>query len=126
MISNVTFDKTEYAELPHKFEAGTPPYVEAIGLGAAVDYLENLGNFNFKEDYLVDKAPLNFRWIGFIRILFPNSKIIHCTRDPMDTCFSNFKNSFAGPSHRSSSLMVLAGHQLNPGDVPCCGWHRSW
>lgn len=62
------------------------------------DYLENLGNFNFKEDYLVDKAPLNFRWIGFIRILFPNSKIIHCIRDPMDTCFSNFKNSFAGPS----------------------------
>ena len=62
------------------------------------DYLKNLENFNFKEDYLVDKAPLNFRWIGFIRILFPNSKIIHCTRDPMDTCFSNYKNSFAGPS----------------------------
>ncbi len=62
------------------------------------DYLENLENFNFKEDYLVDKAPLNFRWIGFIKILFPNSKIIHCTRDPMDTCFSNYKNSFSGPS----------------------------
>ena len=62
------------------------------------DYLKNLENFNFKEDYLVDKAPLNFRWIGFIRILFPNSRIIHCIRDPMDTCFSNFKNSFAGPS----------------------------
>ena len=61
-------------------------------------YLENLESFDFKEDYLIDKAPLNFRWIGFIRILFPNSKIIHCTRDPMDTCFSNFKNSFAGPS----------------------------
>ena len=43
MISLVTFEKTHYAELPYKFEAGTPNIAGAIGLGAAVDYLEALG-----------------------------------------------------------------------------------
>ena len=43
MIEDVHYDRATLAPVPHKFEAGTPPYVEAIGLGAAVDYLENLG-----------------------------------------------------------------------------------
>jgi cysteine desulfurase / selenocysteine lyase len=42
MISLVTFEKTHYAELPYKFEAGTPHIAGAIGLGAAIDYLEAL------------------------------------------------------------------------------------
>jgi cysteine desulfurase/selenocysteine lyase len=43
MIRSVTFKKTTYAELPHKFEAGTPHIAGAIGLGAAVDYLLRVG-----------------------------------------------------------------------------------
>lgn len=43
MIRSVTFDKTTYADLPHKFEAGTPHIAGAIGLGAAVDYLLSVG-----------------------------------------------------------------------------------
>jgi cysteine desulfurase/selenocysteine lyase len=43
MISSVTFEKTTYAELPYKFEAGTPHIAGAIGLGAAVDYVSGLG-----------------------------------------------------------------------------------
>ena len=43
MIRSVTFNKTTYAELPHKFEAGTPHIAGAIGLGAAVDYLLSVG-----------------------------------------------------------------------------------
>jgi cysteine desulfurase/selenocysteine lyase len=42
MIATVTFEKTTYAELPHKFEAGTPNIVGAIGLGAAIDYLATI------------------------------------------------------------------------------------
>ena len=42
MIEEVYYDKATWAPIPHKFEAGTPPYVEAIGLGAAVDYLSDL------------------------------------------------------------------------------------
>ncbi len=43
MIRMVTFAKTEYNVLPYKFEAGTPAIAEAIGLGAAVDYLQAIG-----------------------------------------------------------------------------------
>ncbi|NIS02439.1 MAG: aminotransferase class V-fold PLP-dependent enzyme, partial [Gemmatimonadetes bacterium] len=39
MIRSVTFEKTTYADLPHKFEAGTPHIAGAIGLGAAIDYI---------------------------------------------------------------------------------------
>jgi len=43
MIRSVTFEKTEYADLPYKFEAGTPNIAGAIGLGAAIDYVLGLG-----------------------------------------------------------------------------------
>jgi cysteine desulfurase/selenocysteine lyase len=43
MITNVTFEKTDYAEPPHRFEAGTPDIAGAIGLGAALDFIEALG-----------------------------------------------------------------------------------
>ena len=43
MIKTVTFEKTTYADLPYKFEAGTPNIAGGIGLGAAVDYLSHIG-----------------------------------------------------------------------------------
>ena len=43
MISSVTFEKTTYNELPYKFEAGTPDIAGAIGLGAAIEYVSDLG-----------------------------------------------------------------------------------
>jgi cysteine desulfurase/selenocysteine lyase len=43
MINAVSLEKTTYADLPHKFEGGTQPIAEAIGLGAAIDYLQGIG-----------------------------------------------------------------------------------
>lgn len=43
MISSVTFEKSTWAKLPHKFEAGTPAIAQAIGLGAAIEYMNGLG-----------------------------------------------------------------------------------
>ncbi len=43
MIESVTFEKTTFAKAPRKFEAGTPPIVEVIGLGEAIDYLNRIG-----------------------------------------------------------------------------------
>ncbi len=57
-------------------------------------YKKNTELFNYKEQFLTDKAPLNFRWVGFIFKLFPGSKIINCKRDAMDICWSNYKNLF--------------------------------
>ena len=49
MISSVDFQSATWNELPYKFEAGTPPITEAIGLGAAVDYLSGLGMTRVRE-----------------------------------------------------------------------------
>lgn len=43
MILSVSFDKTEFNDIPHKFEAGTPAFVEAVGLAAAIDYVQAIG-----------------------------------------------------------------------------------
>lgn len=48
MISDVTLDEVTYNEPPHRFEAGTPPIVQAIGLGAAIDYINSIGRENIK------------------------------------------------------------------------------
>ena len=59
MILEVTFDKTTWNELPYKFEAGTPNISGVVGLGAAVDYLQDLGMQNVADyendlhDYMV-------------------------------------------------------------------------
>jgi Tfp pilus assembly protein PilF len=58
-------------------------------------YLAKIAIYKNDKEYLIDKAPLNFKWIGVIKLLFPNSKIIHCSRNPMDICWSNYKNTFS-------------------------------
>ena len=60
----------------------------------AGNYSKYLDYFNFKQDFITDKALLNFQWIGFIKILFPNAKIINCIRNPEENCLSIYKNLF--------------------------------
>ncbi len=59
------------------------------------NYLENISYFN-SEKIVIDKSLLNFIWIGFIKILFPNSYVINIKRDPFENCISCFKNHFEG------------------------------
>ena len=80
---------------------------------AGFDYIKKLKSFNFSEQYVTDKSPLNFRWIGFIKSIFPDSKIIHCSREPMDTCLSNFKNSFSRNSLGFSYNLESLGTYYN-------------
>lgn len=49
MIKEVTFEKTTYADLPHKFEAGTPNIADGIVLGTAIDYLNAIGFENIRK-----------------------------------------------------------------------------
>jgi cysteine desulfurase/selenocysteine lyase len=71
MIRSVTFEKTEYNTLPHKFEAGTPHIAGAIGLGAALDYMEAAGleNIAAHEQELLDYAAAAVSGIQGLRIL---------------------------------------------------------
>ena len=71
MILSVTFEKTTYNTIPHKFEAGTPPIAGAIGLGAAIDYLSGIGldAIASHETDLLDYATRQVNKIGGVRII---------------------------------------------------------
>jgi cysteine desulfurase/selenocysteine lyase len=71
MIREVFEDRIIYGEPPHKFEAGTPPIVQAIGLGAAIDYVSSVGRARIRahEAGLLDHAHERLREINSLRIL---------------------------------------------------------
>jgi cysteine desulfurase/selenocysteine lyase len=81
MIEEVFYDTATWAPIPHKFEAGTPPYVEAIGLGAAVDYLSNLDMNSVQKhsDDLRKYAKNKLENIDGLNIIHTNSKLAGCT-----------------------------------------------
>ena len=70
MISDVTFEKTTYADLPHKFEAGTPNISGAIAFGYALDYLNEIGleNIYNYENELLDYATKSLKQIDGLKI----------------------------------------------------------
>lgn len=73
MIKTVTFEKTTYNDLPYKFEAGTPDVAGAIGLGAAIDYINAIGRDNiFKaEEELLEYAMQALTSVKGLRIVGP-------------------------------------------------------
>ena len=71
MILSVTFDKTEYNRIPYKFEAGTPDIAGAIGLGAAMEYIEEAGleSIETHEKNLLDYATATVSSIDSVEII---------------------------------------------------------
>jgi tetratricopeptide (TPR) repeat protein len=91
-------------KFPEKFNIKDQKLFSNMG----TKYLENLDRYNTNKNYITDKAPLNFKWIGLIKLILPKSKIIHCTRDPKDICLSLFKNFFEGELNFSYNLEEAA------------------
>jgi cysteine desulfurase/selenocysteine lyase len=71
MIASVTFEKTTYNTLPFKFEAGTPDIAGVVGLGAAIDYVEEIGldNIAAYEGELLEYATSELSKVGGLRII---------------------------------------------------------
>jgi len=74
-------------------------------LGA--DYIKRIRRYSDRAEYITDKMLTNFRYVGMIRLVLPNAKIIHCKRDPMDTCLSIFQKSFTGVHNYAYNLVEL-------------------
>jgi cysteine desulfurase / selenocysteine lyase len=75
MIATVTMERSTYADIPHRYEAGTPPIVEAVGLGAAVDYLAALGMENVRahEEAITAYALEGLASVKGLTVLGPQS-----------------------------------------------------
>lgn len=90
---------------PESVRGLTRPAIQRL----AADYLERTaavtpGSF----DRVVDKHPLNFQFVGLILLMFPNARIIHTVRHPLDTCLSCFFQNFTKGQHYSFDLIKLA------------------
>jgi hypothetical protein len=80
---------------------GYPECMGRLGPEAAREaserYLARLNDFSSTAPRVVDKHPINFRHLGLIAALFPNAAIVHCRRDPLDTCLSCYVQNFYAP-----------------------------
>lgn len=81
MIEEVFYESATWAPIPHKFEAGTPPYVEAIGLGFAIEYLNNLTMEAVEEhsNSLRNYAKSKLENVEGLNIIHSTSDIAGCT-----------------------------------------------
>lgn len=71
-----------------------------------------------------DKMPLNFRWIGIIKTLFPTARVIHCTRTPIENCMSIYASLFGSDGNRFAyDLEGLANYYAHYADL-MAHWHR--
>lgn len=80
---------------------------EAISALAEV-YLAHLFELDENALRITDKMPINFLYLGFINILFPNARIIHCQRDPLDTILSCYFQDFTKRIGFANNLETLA------------------
>lgn len=71
-------------------------------------YVAKIRRFSADARFITDKMPHNFLYIGVIRTILPNARVIHCARDPMDNCLSIFKNNL-GKGHPYANDMTELG-----------------
>ncbi|MCG8360255.1 MAG: sulfotransferase [Kiloniellales bacterium] len=76
------------------------------GFGDA--YLERVRRLAPDSGRFVDKAPLNFRYLGLIGLMLPGARVLHCRRDPVDTCLSGYFQNFAKGQDYAFELGDLA------------------
>ncbi|HTH96690.1 MAG TPA: sulfotransferase, partial [Stellaceae bacterium] len=74
-------------------------------LGAT--YLDRVRPLAGGRPHVVDKMPANFLHAGLIRLMLPNARIIHCRRDPADTCLSCYSKLFSAPQMFAYDLAEL-------------------
>ncbi|MBA7588085.1 Cysteine desulfurase [subsurface metagenome] len=108
MIDRVRFEHTTYDELPFKFEAGTPNYIGAIGLGVALDYMTGIGLDNIKN---YEKKLLDY---GTAKLTALNGLKLYGTAENKTCIFSFLLNNIhsydVGMLLDKMSIAVRAGH----------------
>ena len=106
------FNKTLNSENPESFLQNLKYLTEKKFFDVGKLYIEEIEKISKENKYLTNKLPLNFINIGLIKLSLPNAKIIHCERNPLDTCFSCYKTNFTIGNHFSYSLEELGSFYM--------------
>ncbi len=113
----------------HRYDDNKKVFPETIvDLGAkdfssmGDDYGQRLRAHSSSARYITDKLPGNFLLVGMIKTILPNARIIHCQRDPLDTCLSIFKNYFLGEHPYAYDMTELGAYYKLYQDL-MAHWH---
>ena len=96
--------------------------IDAKELGSR--YIKSTRYITGNKPHFIDKLPQNNLYLGLIHRALPNAKILHITRNPMDTCFSNYKQLFAKGCYYSYDLNDLAKSFVAYKDLMAY-WHQA-
>jgi tetratricopeptide (TPR) repeat protein len=101
------------ARLPKRLDADYPECLTRLDEGTAralsEEYLQRLRQMGGGAARVVDKLPFNFLHLGLIAALFPQARVVHCRRDPIDTCVSCYFQNFGEP-HAFTLDLAHLGH----------------
>jgi len=100
-------------ESPTTYPECMPLCYESVAPEFSRKYLEEIRNYEHDAERITDKMPDNFMRVGLIKTLFPKARIIHCQRNALDTCTSNFLNYFATGNEYSFDLSELGQYYLD-------------
>ncbi len=89
----------------------------------AEDYLAHLREYSAQADRITDKMPANYLRLGVIALLFPKARIIHCRRDPLDTCLSCYFQNF-GKNLRFTASLTKLGAVYRQYERIMAHWHK--
>lgn len=103
IVTHLTFSERFDQPYPENIRSLTQEYINEL----AQEYLQTLVDLGSDASIVTDKMPSNFLNLGLIELLFPNARIIHCIRDPMDTCFSCYCQNFVGNLPYANNLSHL-------------------
>ena len=71
------------------------------------------GSRRLAKSFTRDSSPANFMWSGLIHLVFPQARILHCRRNPVDTCLSNYFTNFSAAMLFTNSKADLAFYYAN-------------
>lgn len=96
-ISNLGDDHCREAQQPAPYPARLKQLTLSEIMHFGRQHIASLSTIHRDATYVIDKMPTNFQLLGMIAVMFPNARIIHCTRNPIDICVSCYKNNLAWP-----------------------------
>jgi cysteine desulfurase/selenocysteine lyase len=108
MIADVTFEKTVFQPIPNKFEAGTGNIADAVGLGAALDYVARIGIENIAryEHDLLEYGTAQLRQIEGVRLIGTAA----CKASVMSFVLAGYSTEEVGRALNEEGIAVRTGH----------------
>jgi len=104
--------ETGAAGTQSKFPANCVDFDSEVLKKLGREYITGIRSRSKNTKFITDKMPHNFLYIGLIKAILPNARIIHCSRNPMDNCLSLFKHYFS-EGHTYSYDMTELGQYYN-------------